>query len=225
MAIGQAGARQALPLPAGLRAEGAGDVGCAALRYTRRHMISTAQRGITIVQDDEQALLAAARQRDPDALARIHETYYRSLFGYIAYRVGDAVVAEDLTSEVFMRLLDAFQRGDGPRTALRGWLFRVASNVVNDYHRNQHRAHHVALDESLPMEGEEPLEALHRRLTHEALAQALAELTPDQQTVIALRYGSGLSIHEVAEVLGKSEAAIKMLQARALAALARKMTA
>ncbi len=177
------------------------------------------------MQDDKQALLAAARQRDPDALARIHETYYRSLFGYIAYRVGDAMVAEDLTSEVFMRLLDALQRGDGPRSTLRGWLFRVASNVVNDYYRGRQRAHHVALDESLPLEEEEPLEVLHRTLTHKALAQALAELTPDQQMVIALRYGSGLSTREVAEVMGKSEAAIKMLQARALAALTRKMTA
>jgi len=177
------------------------------------------------VRDDEEALLAAARQRDPDALARIHETYYRSLFGYIAYRVGDPIVSEDLTSEVFMRLLDALQRGDGPRTTLRGWLFRVASNVVNDYHRAQHRAHHVALDERMPLEGEEPLDALHRQMTREALAEAVAELTPDQQMVIALRYGSGFSLREVAEIMGKSEAAVKMLQARALATLARKMTA
>lgn len=188
-------------------------------------MISAAQEGISIVLDDEESLLAAARQHDPEALARIHETYYRSLFGYIAYRVGDPIVSEDLTSEVFMRLLSALQRGDGPRTTLRGWLFRVASNVVNDYHRHRHRARYVALDERMPQEEEEPLDALHRQMTHEALAEAIAELTPDQQMVIALRYGSGFSTREVAQIMGKSEAAIKMLQARALTALSRKMTA
>ena len=84
---------------------------------------------------DELTLLARARQLDPEALAHIHETYYTSIFRYVAFRVGDHATAEDLTSEVFTRLLTALRDKNAPQNTLRGWLYGVAARVVSDHHR------------------------------------------------------------------------------------------
>lgn len=175
--------------------------------------------------EDEQALMAAVRKRDPNALAAVHDRYYGALYGYIAYRVGDPLEAEDLTSEVFTRLLASLREGRQPRTTLRGWLFGVASNVVADYHRSAYHTQHVELNESLVDTDSGLLDVLHRKLTHESLARALEELTEEQRAVISLRFGAGMAIREVAKTLGRSEAAVKMLQARALAALGRRLAA
>ncbi len=169
---------------------------------------------------DEQALLAAARQFEAEALAQIHMAYYRPLYRYIAFRVSDPVIAEDLASEVFTRLLRALHDGKAPRRTLRGWLYGVASHVVSDHFRSQH-AQAIPLNEALPSREAGPPEAAEAILERESLSEALAELTEEQQQVIALRFGSGLPIREVAAVLGKTTGAVKQLQARAIAALSR----
>ena len=91
---------------------------------------------------DELTLLARARQLDPEALAHIHDTYYTSIFRYVAFRVGDHATAEDLTSEVFTRLLTALRDKGAPQNTLRGWLYGVAARVVIpvDRHRRHIRA-------------------------------------------------------------------------------------
>jgi RNA polymerase sigma-70 factor (ECF subfamily) len=169
----------------------------------------------------EQSLLAAARQLDPEALAAIHGDYYQPIYRYISFRIDDPLAAEDLTSEVFTRLLEALGGGKAPRTTLRGWLFGVAANVVSDYHRHRYRVAEVELSDAMPDDDTGPLGQVERALNQENLVAALVTLTEDQQAVIGLRYGSGLSVRETAKVMGKSEGAIKQLQARAVASLAR----
>ncbi len=180
-------------------------------------------RGTSIVHD-ELALLARARKLDLDALAEIHDTYYTPIFRYIAFRVSDRDVAEDLTSEVFTRLLSALQDKNAPRNTLRGWLYGVAARVVSDYHRKQYRAPEVELNDTMVSPEHNPLEAVEAMMAHEDLKQALQQLTEDQQHVLGLRFGYDMSVQEVARVLGKTEGAIKQLQARAIAALTRKLS-
>lgn len=172
---------------------------------------------------DEYSLLVRARRLESDALAEIHDTYYAPIFRYVAFRVGDRDLAEDLTSEVFMRLLAALRDKNAPQTTLRGWLYGVAARVVSDHHRRHYRAPEVELDESLISRDATPAELVDEMLTHEELRQAMAELTEEQQHVLALRFGHELPIQEVARALGKTEGAVKQLQARAVAALARKL--
>lgn len=174
---------------------------------------------------DELSLLARARSLEPAALAQIHDRYYPPLFRYIVYRVSDPTAAEDLTSEVFTRLLAALRDGRAPRSALQGWLFSVAAHIVNDHFRRRYRHPSAPLDDQLPSSDASPLEIAEDNVTRAALRDALAALTDEQQTVIALRFGSDLPIREVAEIMGKSEGAVKQLQARAIAALNRSMTA
>jgi RNA polymerase sigma-70 factor (ECF subfamily) len=175
--------------------------------------------------DDELVLLAQARRLNPDALAEVHDRYYPAIYRYIAYRVGDTQVAEDLTSEVFTRLLSALRDRNAPQNTLRGWLYAVARRSVSDYHRKGFRRPQVELAESLPSRDANPLEIAEANMNREALMAAIGELTDDQQQVIGLRFGSEMPIQEVAETMGKTEGAVKQLQARALAALARMLSA
>jgi RNA polymerase sigma-70 factor (ECF subfamily) len=142
----------------------------------------------------------------------------------VAFRVSDRDVAEDLTSEIFMRFLSALRERTAPSSTLRGWLYSVAAHVVSDHHRKQYRAEHLALDESIASREAEPAEVAEAALTREDLKRAMSGLTEEQQNVIALRFGYELPIQEVARTMGKTEGAIKQLQARAIAALARKMS-
>lgn len=173
---------------------------------------------------DELALLARARQLDSDALADIHDAYYAPIFRFIAFRVGDRQTAEDLAGEVFTRLLSALRDRHAPQNTLRGWLYGVAARVVSDHFRQHYRAEHVELDETLVSDEGSPPDIVEAQLTREDLRRAMAELTEEQQNVLALRFGYDMPIQEVARTVGKSEAAVKQLQARAVAALARKMS-
>ncbi len=177
---------------------------------------------LPIVQD-ELLLLHRARSLESEALAEIHDTYYVPIFRYIAMRVGDHATAEDLASDVFIRLLDALRDKTAPQKTLRGWLFAVASRVVKDHFRQRYRRQLTHLDESLASEAIGPDRVVEMKLTHEVLHAALGELTEEQQNVLALRFGYEMSIREVAETMGKSEGAVKMLQARAVAMLSRTM--
>lgn len=172
---------------------------------------------------DDIDLLNQALAYDTDALARIHDAYYPALFRYIAFRVGDRHTAEDLTSEVFTRFLGALRGDKPPQSTLRGWLFGVAANVVSDYHRRSYRAPSAPLNEELVSPEAGPDEIAEGRVDRDDLRRAMASLTGEQQSVLALRFGQELPIQTVAATLGKSEGAIKQLQARAIAALARRL--
>jgi RNA polymerase sigma-70 factor (ECF subfamily) len=172
---------------------------------------------------DELTLLTRARALDPEALAQIHDTYYVKIFRYIALRISDPETAEDMTSEVFTRLLSALRDRTAPQNTLQGWLFAVATKIVKDHYRKQYRRPQLPLDDSMPSPGDNPDQMVETRLTQEQLQAAMTELTEEQQNVIALRFGYEMSIGEVAQSIGKSEGSVKMLQARAIAALSRRL--
>lgn len=173
---------------------------------------------------DELKLLARARALEEDALAEIHQAYYRSIYRYIAFRVSDPPLAEDLTSEVFTRLLSALRDKSAPQNTLRGWLYGVASRVVSDHFRQTGRAPQVELTEMVAAETGMPEEEVDKRLLGERLRTAIQGLTEDQQRVLALRFGFGMRTREVAETINKSEGAVKQLQLRALTLLSQQLS-
>lgn len=173
---------------------------------------------------DEEQLLDGARQFDRTALARIHDCFYELVYRYVRYRTDDTQTAEDAASEVFVRLIDALQGGKAPRQSLRGWLFGTANHIVNDHFRQRYRVQHedLANHEGLTAEANtDPEHQIELDLSHKQLRDALTRLTPEQQHVVTLRFGQGLSHREVAQIVGKSEGAVKVLQFRALQALRR----
>ena len=169
---------------------------------------------------DEQVLLARARSLDPEALAELHERYYRMLYFYVLGRVGERMAAEDLTAEVFTRLLEAFHRGRGPERHLTAWLFRTADHLVADHHRARYRRPEATLNEEGASAGEEEQSDA---VVRERVRKALEHLTADQRAVILMQFWMDLPLAQIARELGKSVGAVKLLQHRALAALAKQL--
>jgi RNA polymerase sigma-70 factor (ECF subfamily) len=168
---------------------------------------------------DEATLLDRIRQYDQAALAQVYDDYYDRIYRYVYRFVGQVAAAEDLTANVFLRLLNAVRSGNEPRTNLLAWLYRVAHNLVVDSFRRGPAAEELELTEWL--EGYEPdlTHIVEQKLQLEVVRRALLDLTPAQQQVIALKFLEGLDSVEVGAILNKSEGAIDALQHRALLAL------
>lgn len=168
-------------------------------------------------------LLSAARKLDQDALAAIHDRFYPQIYRYIRYRLDDDQLSEDLASDVFLRLVDALRRHQGPDTNLAGWLFSTASHLVTDHIRLKYRRPQTALeDQELPYMTTPEDAAEHSLLSRDLLA-ALAALKPHEQHVLTLRFGEERPLEEVAQIMEKSVGAVKVLQFRAIAALRKVM--
>jgi len=173
--------------------------------------------------DCNQDCLQRANAFDTDALAAIYDAYYEPMFLYIARRVSDTELARDLTGELFKRFLQAIKAGRGPTDQLRAWLYRAAHNLVVDHYRRRQHRNHLPLPEMLRDADANPSDAAAVQLQADQVREALQELTPDQQQVIALKFLSGMSNKETAVIMGKPVGAVKSLQHRALAALQRRL--
>jgi RNA polymerase sigma-70 factor (ECF subfamily) len=167
----------------------------------------------------DKQLLTRAREQDAAALAEIYDRHSGSIYGYLYRFLGDPHHAEDLTSEVFCRLLQVLHTPRAPRDELRGWLYRVAHNLAMDWFRSQPNRATVDLDEQIAEDRDSLSAALEKRQMQQQLRTALRRLTEDQQRVILLRFGEGFSIAEVGQLMGKREGAIKILQHRAVVRL------
>jgi len=171
---------------------------------------------------DEQRLLQLARQLDEAALTTIFDRYYEPLYRYAHRHLGIATAAEDLVAEVFQSFLEELKIQRGPSTNLKGWLYRVAHNlIVDDARRNKHRIHEP-LDENLHgIEEEELPDTLQGSVAKQLTERALAQLTDKQRDVLVLRYIQGLDIDEVAQALNMTQGTVKSLQFRGLEAMRR----
>jgi len=188
--------------------------------------LSVIQGDNTRAEDpDEQGLLERASRADPEALGALYDRYVDRIYNYIYHRVGQADLAEDLTAQVFARMLEAIREGRAWRTSFSGWIYRIAHNLVIDHYRRRGRAAFVELEEASPLVSDEadPLRKVEARLESEHLRAALGKLTEEQAEVIALRFLDEFSIAEVAAMMNKTEGAIKALQYRAVLALRRVM--
>lgn len=170
---------------------------------------------------DDATLVAAALQ-DRQDFAPLYRRYLDLIYRYCYRRLGNREASEDATSQVFYQALTGLA---GMRTtSFRSWLFTIAHNVVVDYARRHPQAFplHPLYDppDTATTPEEHAIHADQRR----AVARALVGLSSEQQHVIDLRI-AGLTGAEIAEVLGKSPAAVKMLQFRAMAHLRERLGA
>ena len=164
----------------------------------------------------DQQILERARAYEAQALAEIYDRYAGPIYGYLYRIIGDPAHAEDLTGEVFLRLLQVLGTSRAPRDNLAGWLYRVAHNLAMDLFRRQKKGQTVPLDEEL-LAGDGPRpDVLEEDRARQQLRAHLRRLTSDQQRVILLRFAQDLPLAEVARLMDKSEGAIKALQHRAM---------
>jgi RNA polymerase sigma-70 factor (ECF subfamily) len=167
--------------------------------------------------------LAGLQKLDSQVVAAIYDQYFPEIYRYIRYRIDDEAAAEDLASDVFMRLLEAAKKKQGPQSSLKGWLIVTASNVVNDHLRKRYKRREEELSDSLPDEKQGIVSEVDAREEQRSVRVAYEQLTEEQQHVLALRFGQGYSLEETANQLNKNINAIKALQFRALASLQRQI--
>ena len=165
---------------------------------------------------NDSVLLERAREYDAQALAEIYDRYAESIYRYAYRYVGDANLAEDLTSEVFLKLLQVLGTRRAPRKQLQGWLYRVARNLAVDWFRKQAKGASISLNEELTPDGDSIVARLEQKQLHQDLREAISKLTPEQQQVIVLRFGEGRKLKEIGRLMGKSEGSIKLMQYRAV---------
>jgi RNA polymerase sigma-70 factor (ECF subfamily) len=170
---------------------------------------------------DERILLERAKQYDAAALGELYDHYAPRIYAYIYRRVSDAKLAEDLTGDVFVRVMRAIQAERFWSASFQAWLYRIAHNLVIDHYRRRPATSDLELDERLLAAHGDLASDVAERFSNENLYQAIRRLTSDQQQVLALRFGQGMTAREAAQVMGKSTGAVEALQHRALAALRR----
>lgn len=165
-------------------------------------------------------LLERAQALDAQALAQLHDRYYPAVYRYVRYRLEDQPLVEDISSEVFLRLLDHFHKRKGEIRDLRAWLLGTASNLINEHLRQKYRRRTETLVDHESLSSEENVHsAAEQNESRRAVRQAMRYLTPEQQHVLALRFSQDLSIEETAQLMNKTSGAVKVLQFRALAAI------
>ncbi len=171
--------------------------------------------------NNDQQLLARAKQLDPAALRALHQWFYEPVARYIQFKVGDRQTIEDLSGEVFVRVLEGLRRGKAWEDSPQGWIMGIARHVVADYYRKKERTTEVELGNHLAAETDaNPVrQALLGERKHHLL-QAIQQLTDDQRDVILMRFMEGMNIDSVAKAINKTPGAVKGLQFRALRSLA-----
>lgn len=178
--------------------------------------------GQTAASDD---LLAAARQ-SPEAFVQLYRRHYEAVFRYCAHRLFERHTAEDLTADVFLRVVQHLHHFKGrSEQQFQNWLYRIATNMVNGHVRKTARREgllqrFVEQTHSQQVDASEPVE---ERLA--LLKEAVLALKPRYQTIIALRFFENLKVTEIAEVLGCSPGTARSQLARAAAQLRRKLAA
>jgi RNA polymerase sigma-70 factor (ECF subfamily) len=194
------------------------------VKETETNTIPSSRGAVFIMTDfNEQTALEGLRKLDSQSVGTVYDRYFPEVYRYVRYRVGDENIAEDIASDVFVRLLEACRKKQSPQSNLRGWLIATASNAVNDHHRRNYRRPMDALSETMPDASPSIHSEVDSREKQRLVQGALAQLTLEQQHVIALRFGQGYSLEETAAFLNKNINAVKALQFRALASLQRQI--
>jgi RNA polymerase sigma-70 factor (ECF subfamily) len=169
---------------------------------------------------DEENLVRRAQQRDTEAFSQLYEAYFDKIYRYIALRIRNETEAEDMTQQVFMKMLQSISSYKIKGVPFSAWIYRIAHNQIVDFLRQQNKKSTVDIEGiPLPDTGEDPQHIMEQEVDIKQLKQATRKLTAFQQEVLSLRFTGELSIAECASIMGKSEGAIKALQHSAVVAL------
>jgi len=179
----------------------------------------SSQEEAVLSTEQEADLVARAKVGDETAISQLYRQYAPGIYGYIASRVGDPETGQDLTSEVFLGALEGLPRFEYRGVPFSAWLYRIAHNCIADHYRRQGRRPTVPLEDELLPALDGIVQLADERLRVEQVGKAIEQLSTEQHQVILLRFVAGFKLHEIAYVMDKSTAAVKMLQLRALTRL------
>jgi RNA polymerase sigma-70 factor (ECF subfamily) len=171
---------------------------------------------------DENVLVEQAKT-DPAAFSALYERYVQRIYSYVYYRVGNHHDAEDLTARTFYQALDKIDRYEDRGRPFSAWLYRIAHNLVANWHRDQKRHTSVSLEKIMfrVQDGNPPDQVVERNEEKDRLWAFIGRLPPDRQTLLILKFVDGMKNAEIGKILGRSEGAIKSLYYRTLVSLRR----
>jgi RNA polymerase sigma-70 factor (ECF subfamily) len=171
------------------------------------------------------ALVTAAQSGDGEAFGQLYDRYVDVVHRYIAYRVSNHALAEDLTSETFLRALRRISSYTWQGRDFGAWLVTIARNLIADHYKSSRYKLELATSDLVEAGAERsadsPEDEVLTGITNTTLFEAVKKLNPEQQECIVLRFLQGMSVAETATILGKNENAIKALQYRAVKSLGR----
>ena len=168
----------------------------------------------------DRLLVDAAKTGNEAALSELYALYFPRVYRYILARTGNSYDAEDLTEEVFMKVLEAIERFEWREAPFSAWLFRIAHNaVISQRRKDGARGRSAPLTEWLALDSQGPDELVENRLALRDIMNAAQKLPEAQRQVIALRFGAGLSVAETARAMNKGEGNVKVIQHKAIAKL------
>ncbi len=173
---------------------------------------------------DVTALVHLAQQGDTTSFGELYEQFFDRIYRYVSFKTGSASEAEDITGEVFVRMLESIHKFKWQGHPFSSWLFRIAHNLVVDHFRKNGKRSIVSLENTtihveaaaVDIDGH-----IDTELSMGEVRKAMVGLTELQKEVISLRFAAGLSVAETAEAIGKKENAVKALQHAGLKKLRR----
>lgn len=172
------------------------------------------------MSSDENALVERAKT-DPVAFGVLYERYVNKIYNYVYYRIGNQHDAEDLTARTFYRALDHVERYVDQGAPFSAWLYRIAHNLVANWHRDQSRRKIISLEDiKLSVQRRQgPDQMAEQNEEKDELLAAIRRLPPDRQQLLILKFVEGMSNAEIGKVMDRSEGAIKSLYHRTLLSL------
>lgn len=181
-------------------------------------------RRIDFKELGDSELIELAKE-DKAAFGELYERYLQKIYSYVYYRTGNVHDAEDLTARVFIRALSHISNYVEKGVPFQAWLYRIAHNLVANWHRDQGRRKIIALDDYVvhSLKSEAPDRLSEEREEQNQLLEAVRRLPEDRQQLILLKFVERMSNAEIGAVMGRTEGAIKSLYHRTLLALREEM--
>ena len=173
----------------------------------------------TDTQNEVDILVGRAKGGDADAFGRLYDMHVDRVYRHIYYRVGNVTDAEDLTQLVFIKAWQAIGRYKKTASPFLSWLIRISHNLVIDFYRSNKIRTYSDLDIVASKPESSPEYQVEAQFDQQQIRRAILELPGDQQQVVLMRFIEGFSYSEIADSLGKSEGAVRVIQHRALARL------
>ncbi len=168
--------------------------------------------------NSDEAVLARAVQGDQESFGLLYERYVGRIYNYVYYRTGNHHDAEDLTARVFFRAIRSIRTFQDRGLPISAWLYRIAHNLVANWHRDKSRRPEILLDDGLSFHHptEHPETTLMQVEERERLMMIIRKLPPERQQLLILKFVDHLSNAEIGQIMGRTEGAIKSLYHRTL---------
>lgn len=165
--------------------------------------------------------LVAMAKEDKEAFGVLYERYVTKIYNYIYYRTSNHQDAEDLTAKVFYRAMNHIENYVDRGVPFQAWLYRIAHNLVANFHRNQGRRKIIPLDDYVAhtLRSDAPDKQAEQNEAEEHLMQAIRRLPDERQQLLLLKFIEQKSNAEIGEIMGRTEGAVKSLYHRTLLAL------